>query len=399
MRAYYDDSYTRQFEAQIIERLQIENKPAVVLDTTYFYPTGGGQPHDTGTIGTSRVIDVQSRKADNAVIHILDQPLTDDVVSCEIDWARRFDHMQQHTGQHILSQAFVQVAEANTVGFHLSADSLTIDLDRVDLSDKTINNVEDLTDQIIFEDRPVTARLIDPSDTEGIRMRRLPEALATNGLRVIDIKDFDQTACGGTHIARTGEIGLIKIVKVEKRGDKLRIEFRCGGRALNDYRDRTQVTNFLGNELTCALADIPDAVGKLREELKTAQRALKAAQQELMGYEAVSLVANAENANGYRLISTAFAERDMAALRNLANQLVQEPGIVVLLASYGAKSQVVFARSADLKFDMNAVFKGATRELGDVRGGGQPNLVQGGGGTADEAAVRRMLDTAKVLVS
>lgn len=395
MRAYYDDSYVRSFSARVVEQLTLNDHPAVVLDKTYFYPTGGGQPNDLGQIGTSAVLDVQSRKSDNAVLHVIEAPVEVSDVSCTLDWIRRFDHMQQHTGQHVLSQAFVQTASASTVGFHLSADSLTIDLDRADLTESEITNVEDLANRIVFDNRPVTARIIDPALADGVRMRRLPEALATNGLRVVEIKDFDLTACGGTHVAHTGEIGLIKVVKTEKRGDKLRIEFCCGGRALRDYRERNRATGLLAVDLTCPVSEMPDAVTRMREDLKMAQRALKMAQEDLTRYEAADLLAQAESREGYRLVSAAFADRDMTALRALASRLIDQPGIVAFLVAYGVHLQLVFGRSSDLAFDMNAVFKNVTKDLPGIKGGGPVHLVQGGGGTADAETALRLLDAAR----
>ncbi|MBK8025715.1 MAG: hypothetical protein IPK19_31070 [Chloroflexi bacterium] len=395
MRAYYDDSYTRAFSSRVIERLQVDGLPAVVLDRTYFYPTGGGQPNDLGQVGGADVLDVQTRKDDRVVVHVLSSPVADDEVMCTLDWTRRFDHMQHHTGQHILSQAFVQTRNTSTVGFHLSPDSVTIDLDRADLTEDAVAQAEDLANRIVFENRPVTTRVIDPEQVEGVRIRRLPEALATNGLRVVDIQDFDQTACGGTHVAWTGEIGLIKVTKVEKRGDKMRIEFRCGGRSLRDYRERTRVTTLLAAELTCSLADMPEAVARLRDDLKAGQRANRALEVDLMNYEAAALLQANTETGLVRWVVAAFAERDVATLRTLANALVQTPRVIALLGSYGPRSQLVLARSADLSHDMSAAFKIVSRAFDQIRGGGQPNQSQGGGPAATREEVEAVLAFAK----
>ncbi len=403
LRAYYDDAYTHEFTAMIVERLSVGDRPAVVLDSTYFYPTGGGQPHDTGRIGGMQVVDVQVRKADQAVVHVLAGVVESDRVACVIDWARRFDHMQQHTGQHVLSQAFEQTAEAHTVGFHLSPDSLTIDLDRQDMQDRHFTAAEDLANAIVFADRPVRARLIALDDPEmiGVRMRGIPEDRATDGLRVVEIEGFDRTACGGTHVAHTGEIGLIKIVRVEKKGDKTRIEFRCGGRALADYRDRLRVTSALMAELTCGLEEMPGVVARLRDEVRTSARALKEAQTALMGFERDALLRDAVvRQDGVRVVAAAFdADRDGAALRVLAGLLCEREGVIALLGAAGERSSYVLARSADLSLDMNALFKRLAGQVSGVRGGGQPNLVQGGGAASDREGVLAVLEVARGLLS
>ncbi len=379
MRLYYDDSYTRAFTARVVERLTENGRPAIILDQTYFYPTSGGQPNDTGTINGVAVVDVTARKDDGAVVHVLAAEVSNDEAACEIDWARRFDLMQHHTGQHILSQAFVQVAGAHTVGFHLSGDSVTIDLDQPSIADDAAARVETLANDVVWADRPVSARIIQPDDAEGVRIRKLPEHLLTGGLRVIDIDGFDVTACGGTHVARTGEIGLIKVLRIEKRGDKSRVEFRCGGRALRDYREKNAIVNQLTADLTCSPGEIPASVARIQEDFKAVQRAHKAANGLLLDYEAARLAASAPQQNGVRVVRQNFPDRDFADVRALAARLAQEPGIVALLATSGERAQMVFARSADLPHDMNLLLKGALALIANGRGGGQPPMAQGGG--------------------
>jgi alanyl-tRNA synthetase len=390
MRLYYDDAYTRAFSARVIER----DGAAVILDRTYFYPTSGGQPNDTGTIGGTAVLDVSARKEDGAVVHTLAGDIVEDVVECVVNWERRFDHMQHHTGQHILSQAFVQVAGANTVGFHLSPDSVTIDVDQVSIGGETAAEVEALANDIVWGDRPVTARIVQPDDAEGVRIRKLPEHLLTGGLRIIDIDGFDVTACGGTHVARTGEIGIIKILKLEKRGDKTRVEFRCGGRALGDYQQKNAVVNQLAADLTCSIGEIAGAVARLQEDYKAAQRALKAANGQLIEFEAERLAAEATLAKSVRVVKLLFPARDFGDLRVLATSIIQKPGMVALLATGGDKPQLLFARSADVSADMNALLKQTLALLPNGRGGGQTQMAQGGG-SGDEAQISAALDSAE----
>ncbi len=214
-RLYYTDSYARQFGARVLEQITLDERPAVILDRTFFYPESGGQPSDRGTLGGAQVIDVISRQSDRAVMHVLSQPLHATDAQGEVDWARRFDHMQQHTGQHILSQAFLRTADAETVSFHLGADSVTIDIaaDRVTpaLAEKT----EEIANGVVLGDGPGRAWFPAADEIAKLSLRKTPDV--DGALRVVAIGDFDLTACGGTHVARTGEIGLIKILKVEKQ--------------------------------------------------------------------------------------------------------------------------------------------------------------------------------------
>ena len=381
-RLYYHDSHTVNFTARVVERLEIDGHPAIVLDQTYFYPTGGGQPHDTGRVGDAAVIDVETREEDHAVVHILDAACEEDEVTCQVDWARRRDHMQHHTGQHILTQAFVQLADAQTIGFHLGSDVVTIDLDKADLTPQLVAEAEDLANQVIVEDRPVTVHIIDPEDADHVRMRRMPDQLLTGGLRVIEVEDFDTTACGGTHVVRTGEIGLLKVLRLEAKGDGTRVEFLCGGRALVDYREKHNILTGLAADLTTGYQDVPDSLEKMRGDLKDAQKALKRATEKLVVYEAEHLLAEAERRGDVRIIRAAPETFDAGDLRALANRLIEGGGIIALLGIPGEASQLLFARSADLPYDMNPAIRAAFAALGDGRGGGRPDFVQGGGATA-----------------
>lgn len=392
-RLYYNDAYTTQFKAHVSERTTHNGKPAVILDRTYFYPTGGGQPHDLGRIGDAAVIDVVSREGDKAVLHVLDAEIGADEVDCSIDWARRFDFMQHHTGQHILTQAFVQTTNAQTVGFHLSLDTVTIDLDKTGLSDAQIAAAEDEANRIVFENHPVTATVIDPNNMDGVRARRIPEKLLTGGLRIIDIDGYDVTACGGTHVRATGEIGMIKVVKVEKRGDKTRVEFKCGGRALRDYRLKTDAMTRIGAALTVGTADTADAVLRLQDDFKNMGRALKAASAQLIEVEADKLILQTVPLNGLRIVRQVYTERDAGDLKLLASRLTAHDSVIALLGLAGDKSLLVFARSANLTHDMNAALKAALAHFGG-RGGGQPNMAQGGGVPASLETIIASMESA-----
>jgi alanyl-tRNA synthetase len=403
VRRYYQDAYTTTFSAQIIEVVEEANQIALVLDQTYFYPTSGGQPADQGTLNDAPVQDVTVREEDGAILHWL---ATDGgrvlrmgtAVAARLDWPRRFDHMQQHTGQHILSQAFIRVAEAETVGFHLSQASVTIDLDTHDLTSDQLTAAEQLANQVVWENRPIQSRFVTRHEVQSLPIRKIP-ATTANELRLIDIQDFDLTACGGTHVAATGSVGLIKIVKTEKRGEKLRVEFCCGGRALRDYEQKHNTISALMAELTTGAGQLTEAVIRLRAEAHQIQRALKQEQTERLRLEAAHLLATAPTHQGLKIVAYVFPAQADAPLKTLAGLLTAQPGVLALLGQPGAKTQLLFARSDERAGDMKQLLALAFRVLGQGGGGGNATFAQGGGPAADEAQVQEALLAAATAVT
>ncbi len=396
-KLYYQDAYLKSFTARIVEQLTHDDHPAAVLDRTAFYPTGGGQPNDRGKLGMASVVDVIERDADGAVLHILDLPegstafgKVGDEVTGEIDWSRRFDLMQQHTGQHILSQAFIQIADAETVGFHLTEDTLTIDLDKRDLSSTVIEGAEDLANQIVFEDRPVVARFVTAAELAQMPLRKPPKVEAN--IRIVEVEGFDWSPCGGTHVARTGQAGLVKIVKLDRRSESLRIEFRCGQRALGDYRRKHQAITQVASQLSVGYAELDQAVDRIQAEARELRRELSEAQVRIVEYEVAELDAAAEDRGEFRLIARAWTDRDAAQLRTMAKKLIGKPKTVTLLGSGGKQPMFVFARSPDLTFDLVPLVRGAIERIGGKGGGGKPDFAQGGGPSAEEDQVRAAIE-------
>jgi alanyl-tRNA synthetase len=390
-RLYFSDSYCATFEARVVQHLTLNDAPAVVLDRTAFYPTSGGQPHDTGTLNGVPVVDVVEREEDQAVVHVLSptEPEYDlrpgDQVQGKVDWTRRFDHMQQHTGQHVLSQAFVQIVEADTVGFHLSDDYSTIDLNTNALSEETIAQAEATANQIIFDDRPVLARFLEPDAVAGLPLRKRPPAKET--IRIVQVESFDWSACGGTHVARTGEIGLIKVVRSERRGQDTRITFLCGHRALNHYRTVNTLTHDLALYLTVGVEELSEAVDRLQNEARTLRKEKDRLRELLLDYEAAALTVSAQLIGPVSLVRKIFEMREMEEVRRLATRIANHPGHVALLSVKGEKAQFIFARSTDLRYDMRPLLQEACSLVGGSGGGG-PELAQGGGPDAkriDEA--------------
>jgi alanyl-tRNA synthetase len=379
-RLYYDNAYVTQFEARVLERFPYENKLAIVLDQTAFYPTSGGQPFDQGNLGGIPVVDVVIHENDSRVLHILQEPLPEQQVEVlgEIDWDRRFDHMQQHTGQHILSQSFLQAADAETVSFHLGAESATIDLaGPQSLSAAEMEQAELLTNQVIWEDRPVTANIFRSGELDSLPLRKPPGV--SGDVRVIQVTGYDWSACGGTHVSRTGEIGLVKIIKWERRGDETRVEFRCGKRALSDYAQKNSMVNRLSAGFNVRHWELDQAVERLTAENKELRSQLRQAGRALSKYRAKELLEDALTVAGVRLVSYDLTAELQGDLRELARQLVSEPAVVAILGRGDQKVNLCFARSPDVDVDMVPLVRETAGRLGSRGGGGKPDFAQGGG--------------------
>ena len=370
-RLYYDDSYTREFEATVVEQTKVDDKPAVVLAQSYFYPTSGGQPCDFGRIGPASVIDVTIRESDEAVLHVLDKALEVGTYSAEIDWPRRFDLMQQHSGQHILSQAFIRTAEAATVGFHVGKESCTIDLDIKAIDPATLAQAEALANQIVWENRPIHTSFVPVAEAANHGLRKIPDVKGDK-LRIVDIGDFDVTACGGTHVAATGGVGIIKVTKVDRIRKQVRIEFRCGQRAQSHYDNMIAITSGLAADFTCAVDDLPRVIANQRDEVKQARKTLKKQQGQLAQFEAQSLAASAESVGDWAVVSAEFPKRDPGDVRQLAQTMGRENGHIVLLAGDDA---LVFARAKDVDVDMSALLKPII-DAHSGRGGGSAQFAQ-----------------------
>ena len=402
-RRYYHDAYTVRFNANILERVEQNGRTALILDQTFFYPTSGGQPHDLGKLNDTSVENVTIRESDGAILHWLqkDSEIWFDAVKGEIDWTRRFDHMQQHTGQHILSQAFIQVAKAETVSFHLSNNSVTIDLDVDSLEQSQIQRVEFLANQIIWQNRAIHVREVTVEQAKKLPIRKVPPS-RTGKLRLIEIEKFDLTACGGTHVAATGAVGMIKLIKTERHRGKLRVEFCCGQRALLDYRHKNQIVNELSTLLTTSNSELLNNIQKLQSELKGGRRKLKAQQEMLMTFQVETLLKNGTKKKKVTVISQVFSDEEFDAkqLRTLANLITQNNDkVVVLFGLGGNKTNLLFTRSENAPGEMNVLLKTAMQILESVSGGGTAVTAQGGGpATAKERVEQAVARAEKHLI-
>ncbi|TMJ13097.1 MAG: alanyl-tRNA editing protein [Bacillati bacterium ANGP1] len=367
-RLYYADSYLTQFEATVLASEPHGDRLAVILDRTAFYPTSGGQPHDTGTLSGVPVTDV-IEDGEDRVLHLVSAPLTGAVAGA-IDWPRRFDHMQQHTGQHILSQAFLQAMQAQTRAVHLGAELCTLDLDLADLSAAAAAQVEDLANRIVFEDRPVLVYEVDEAELSSLGLRR--PAKKRGRIRVVDVEEFDRSACGGTHVRRTGEIGAVRLRRWERFKGGMRVEFLCGWRALRDSRWKNALVRDLAVKLSVKDQEVAEAVERLMGQLRERDRTLAGLRDQLVELEAQRRL---ENLPGTPRIVTEVLPGWSAEMTSaLAGRLAAAGSTIAALAT--SDGRVIVARSSDLDLDAAALLRRALEPLGG-RGGGRPAFAQG----------------------
>jgi alanyl-tRNA synthetase len=379
-RLYYNDSHLIEFEARVVDVTErVSGWTAVVLDRTAFYPTGGGQPSDTGTLNGARVVECID-DGERGVLHVVQglAPARDAIVSGRIDWLRRLDHMQQHTGQHILSQAFINLFNAPTRSFRVLETTCEIDVDLNNPSTETIERAVELANNVVWEDRAITIHNVSREEAASMSLRKEP--VRDGELRLIEIEGFDLTPCGGTHAYRTGEVGMIAMRSWERAKGLTRIEFVAGVRALADYRRANRAAREVAALFSTGRDDAAQNAAHLVEENKELHRQVRALEEVAAGVEAERLLASALVLNdGTRVVSQNFESRDIDFLKKLAHALIANPRTIALLASRDKETaRVIFARSADAPGDMNALMREACVLL-DGRGGGRPDMAQGGG--------------------
>ena len=373
-RLYYNDCYLREFEARVIASGHDPRGWRMVLDRTAFYPESGGQPADHGTLSDVPVIDVIDEG--DTVAHVLVRQLEGPSVKGQINWERRFDHMQQHTGQHILSAAFEKVGQYKTVSFHLGAGVSTIDLDSDRLTRRQMDEAEDLANQVIFENREVTIAFASAQKVAELGLRKPTER--EGEIRVVEVRDFDRSACGGTHVNNTGAVGMILVRKFERLKGLTRVEFVCGGRALRAARGDHATLTEAARLFSGALENVPTLISKQSEELRTASRAREKLVKRLAEYEARELWSGTEEKGGRRIIRRAFAAEDHDEAKMLAHALARQPATVALLGAKGKSAMLFFAQSPGGGADMSNILRQTATKFGG-KGGGSRDFAQGGG--------------------
>jgi alanyl-tRNA synthetase len=384
---YYQDSFLYEFDADVVGATTVDSRPAIILDRTAFYPTSGGQVFDTGWIipvgqaesDKLRVIEVAEQE-DGNVLHFLETSAhlePGSPIRGLIDADRRRDHMQQHSGQHVLSAAFVRALNMPTVSFHMGVESCSIDLDTKGLSSKQVEKAEELANEIVTENRSVSIRFVTNEEAKRLGLRKLPPA-ERDQLRLIDIHDFDLTACGGTHVTATGQIGSILLRKIEKVRQGWRVEFVCGKRAVNTARrDYTTLTESAGL-LSTHLWDVPGQIRKSQEESRALKKSAEHTLAELAGLYASQMVAETPESDGSKVVLRVFPDRDLTFIKLVAQKIIRQSStIVALLCVTSDPAALVFAQSSGQPFDMGALMKEALAKLGG-RGGGSKDMAQGG---------------------
>lgn len=368
LRLYYTDSYVREFEGAVTGRS--EDSRRIYLDRTAFYPTSGGQPFDTGQLGGIAVNDVIDEG--ERVAHVLAEPLSGDKVVGRIDWPRRFDHMQQHTGQHLLSAVLADQVGHSTVAVHFGRESSTLDLDGASLTPAQVAKAEERANQVAAENRPVEVSFEEAGSAAGLRKRSDRDGT----LRIISIEDLDRSACGGTHVRATGEIGAILIRKTERIRKGIRVEFLCGRRAIRRARGDYSLLSQLAAELTASAEELPRLLARQREEVKQTSALLRDLEGRVDLCRARELYAGAAPGNtGIRRVVVSGEGSSIEALRGLAQAFTTLPR-AVFIGTVPSPPAVLLAASADTGIDAAGVLKSLLVSVGG-RGGGSARLAQG----------------------
>ena len=367
-RLYYTDPYTVEFEARVIGRDNDSRR--VYLDRTAFYPTSGGQPFDTGELGGARVIDVVDEG--ERIAHLLDAPLLSDRVAGRVDWARRFDHMQQHTGQHLLSAVVANLRGFRTVAVHFGSEASTVDVDAGSLSPEEVVRVEEKANEIIVQNRTVSISFEDAQQAEGLRKA----SERTGTIRIITIQDLDRSACGGTHVRATGELGSLLIRKVERVRKGTRMEFLCGSRATRQARANYDLISRLAGDLSAAPEELPQLISAQRKDLKQATALIRDLEEKLDFCRARELYAAAcPETTGLRRVTVREDHASLESLRGLGQAVTSMP-LAVFVGTVSDPPAVLLATSPDTGINAGAMLKSLLASVGG-RGGGSARLAQG----------------------
>jgi alanyl-tRNA synthetase len=380
-RLYYTDSYLRDFTARVVE-ISGDGRIAY-LDRTAFYPTSGGQPFDTGSIAGSAVVDVVDE--DDRIAHHLASPLAVGPADCAVDWRRRFDHMQQHTGQHLLSAVFEELFGLKTVSFHMGTESSTIDIEGGTVDGRTLQETERRVNEIVFENRPVSVHFESAAEAHGLRKPSDREGT----LRIVSIEGMDRSACGGTHVRSTGEIGAVTLRKLDKVRQTTRVEFLCGGRAVRQARADYEALSKAAQLFSAPLEEVPQLVAAQLETARTADKARRKLELDLAAYRGKALYdATAPGPDGMRRVTERLAKGTLEELRAVAQNFTAQPK-AVFLAALADPPSVLLAVSEDAGIDAGKQVKTALAEAGG-RGGGTARIAQGS--VSDAARLEQVLE-------
>lgn len=392
-RLYYNESYLTAFDAKVNQVRQEQGKYHICLDRSAFYPTSGGQPFDRGTINGAEVLDVYVDD-DHEVWHVVDQAFEKGAqVHGEIDWARRFDHMQQHAGDHMIASALHRLYGGVTIGLHISDETSTIDVAMPDgnvrISAEDIHWVEMDVNQRIQADVPIRCWFPDADELKTLPLRKAPTV--TENIRIVAIGTDEMVACGGTHPRTAGEIGLVKILNVTPARGKMRVCFVAGKRALMDYQKKHDAIMETASQLSATVDNISEHVAHILQRLKNTDFELNQLKKQVMFNQIPEMIDGAQMLSGNVRLITKMLDCDIAIARDLASKLIRQPGIIALFGiSNGESAMFVFARSEDVNQHMGQLLSASARAFGG-KGGGRPDFAQGGGCADILEKARQML--------
>ncbi len=395
-RLYYDDSYCTKFDATVAAAGELGGRPAVQLDRTFFYPTSGGQPNDTGTLGGVNVVDVLVQ--DDVLWHVLAEGTAlqpGQTVTGTIDWQRRYDHMQQHSGQHLLSQVFYRLFGWETVSVHFGAAESTLDLDAASIEPDQLVSAEQEANRLAYAALPITAYAVAQEALAAVPLRRPPKV--TGIVRIVEIAEFDYSACGGTHVHTTAEIAPIKIVRQERRRGQTRLTFLCGLRAVRDYAEKHRLLIEAAGVFSTDIAAVPALVQRSVDQTRELQRQVDTLTEQIISYEVPELLAAAPLDGILRVVQKIYVDRSVDALKQAATLLRSQSQTLALLCTQsGGKLTLLFGRSDDVALHAGNLLRDTLKAFGG-NGGGRPELAQGGG--VDPAQAAAMLDYARNLAT
>ena len=377
-KLYHNDSYQTDFQADIVEKYMDKGRYALILNKTYFYPNSGGQISDRGVIEGIPVLSIEEENG--RVIHYLQNEIKASIgetVCGKIDWSYRFDHMQQHTGQHILSGTLMRLWQKDTQSFHMGEDVSTLDITAMVLDEQKIVELEKLTNQVIYEDRIIRNYFVkDSSELKEKGILRIKHEQFEE-LRIIEIDGFDISACGGTHCHRTGEVGIIKIMGWENRKDKIRLSFLCGFRALTDFQQKHGIIKSLSHFFTTGIEQLEEKIIQLNQEQKELGKYCNRMEKRIVEYESDELKEkNLREEKDFFLIEKLFSEQKVQNIRQMAQRLAREEKTIIVLGAEKPEPILCLALSPDLKFPVKEMFNEVMLQF-KGKGGGTENLILG----------------------
>ena len=374
-KIYLENPYLRQIEARITEKKYMNNKYYIKTNKTIFYPNlAGGQPGDKGTINGVEVLDTYEDGVD--IVHVVKDNIHSDRVQLSIDWNNRFDYMQQHSGQHLLSSVFYKLFNGETIGFYIGKEYVYIDIDIPKITEEEIEKIEEFANKIIFSSFSIKSYIVERKDMDKLPVRKDP--IVNSNIRIVEIDGIDFSPCCGTHLRNTGEIGMIKIRKVESYKGNIRVEFVCGNRALKDYTWKSKSIKDISNLLSSKDKDAYNRVEKLytaKENLEKENRLLR---EKLNKYIAADLIRKSETINGINLIFNKSIDMEFKELQSLLPYVNLIENTIVLFGVEGKDTgQFILSRSQNLQINMKEIFEEISQDM-EIRGGGSPQTIQGG---------------------